>query len=216
MALTAIRRYSSRRQRLDRTFLPDRLRGARAYDRIAGYFSSSLLEVVGEQLETIAGPIRMVCNSDWWLAQQLTEEFPNERIGLYSGPTTSGLMHGRMGRMTRIRIRVILPIRVLCIHVYWIDIDARFIDQAELVARLHGVRRQGLKIERTVATLSMRKETTGGNINWVGSNPRLARTASALSAAAESTSMLLTAGTRLTKTRTVITSDKINFTNTHQ
>jgi superfamily II DNA or RNA helicase len=40
------------------------LRDARAYDRIAGYFSSSLLEIVGEELDTIAGPIRMVCNSD--------------------------------------------------------------------------------------------------------------------------------------------------------
>lgn len=59
-----IRRFSSRRQRLDRSFLAARLKGARAYDRIAGYFSSSLLEVVGEELESIAGPIRMVCNSD--------------------------------------------------------------------------------------------------------------------------------------------------------
>lgn len=59
-----IRRYSSRRQRLDRSFLTERLRNARSYDRIAGYFSSSLLEVMGEELESIAGPIRVVCNSD--------------------------------------------------------------------------------------------------------------------------------------------------------
>lgn len=59
-----IRRFSSRRERLEKSFLTDRLRGAMAYDRIAGYFSSSILEVAGEALETIGGPVRMVCNSD--------------------------------------------------------------------------------------------------------------------------------------------------------
>ena len=44
--------------------LRDRLRGAVAYDRIAGYFRSSLFEVAGEELEAIDGPIRIVCNSD--------------------------------------------------------------------------------------------------------------------------------------------------------
>jgi hypothetical protein len=59
-----IQRFSSRRQRLDRSFLTNRLDHAQSYDRIAGYFSSSLLEVAGEQLESLAGLIRMVCNSD--------------------------------------------------------------------------------------------------------------------------------------------------------
>jgi hypothetical protein len=58
-----IRRFSSRRRPLDRSFLCDRLREARAYDRIAGYFCSSLLEVVGEELESVEGAVRMVCNS---------------------------------------------------------------------------------------------------------------------------------------------------------
>ncbi|NLX98387.1 MAG: DEAD/DEAH box helicase family protein, partial [Rhodopirellula sp.] len=60
----SIQRFSSRRQPLDRSFLCARLDGARRYDRIAGYFCSSLLEVAGEQLETMAGEVRMVCNSD--------------------------------------------------------------------------------------------------------------------------------------------------------
>jgi superfamily II DNA or RNA helicase len=60
---SGVRRYSSRRQRLDRSFLSARLQGARAYDRIAGFFSSSLLEVVGEELESVVGTIRIVCNS---------------------------------------------------------------------------------------------------------------------------------------------------------
>jgi superfamily II DNA or RNA helicase len=59
-----IRRFSSRRQQLDQSFLTQRLHSARSYDRIAGYFSSSMLEVAGEALETISGPIRIVCNSD--------------------------------------------------------------------------------------------------------------------------------------------------------
>lgn len=58
-----IHRFSSRRQRLDRSFLGERLRGARGYDRIAGFFSSSLLEVAGEELESVSGTVRLVCNS---------------------------------------------------------------------------------------------------------------------------------------------------------
>jgi len=59
-----IYRYSSRRERLDQSFLNNRLGGARAYDRIAGYFRSSMLEVAGEALESVTGPVRVVCNSD--------------------------------------------------------------------------------------------------------------------------------------------------------
>lgn len=60
----AIHRFSSRRIKLDQSFLNQRLRGAKSYDRIAGYFSSSMLEVAGEALESITGLIRIVCNSD--------------------------------------------------------------------------------------------------------------------------------------------------------
>lgn len=58
-----VRRYSSRLQRLDQSLLTPRLQGARSYDRIAGYFTGSLLEVAGELLDSITGPIRVVCNS---------------------------------------------------------------------------------------------------------------------------------------------------------
>lgn len=64
MSDSQIKRFSSRRQPLDHTFLAQRLKGAQAYDRIAGYFSSSLLEVVGEELETVEGTIRVICNSN--------------------------------------------------------------------------------------------------------------------------------------------------------
>lgn len=56
-------RFSSRRQKLDRAFLSERLKGALAYDRIAGYFCASILETAGEALESVQGPIRVICNS---------------------------------------------------------------------------------------------------------------------------------------------------------
>ncbi len=59
-----IRRFSSRQDDLGSSFLETRLDGAQAYDRIAGYFSSSLLEIAGEALEDVDGPVRIVCNSD--------------------------------------------------------------------------------------------------------------------------------------------------------
>jgi superfamily II DNA or RNA helicase len=58
-----IQRYSSRSQPLDQAFLKQRLRGARRYQRIAGYFRSSLLELVHEELDTV-DRIEIVCNSD--------------------------------------------------------------------------------------------------------------------------------------------------------
>ena len=59
-----LHRHSSRRRPLDAGFLNVRLKAAKSYDRIAGYFSSSILEVAGEALESIEGNIRVVCNSD--------------------------------------------------------------------------------------------------------------------------------------------------------
>ncbi len=59
-----IRRFSSRLQKLDASFINQRLKGAVSYDRIAGYFRSSMLEVAGEKLENMDGKVRVVCNSD--------------------------------------------------------------------------------------------------------------------------------------------------------
>ncbi len=59
-----IRRFSSRLQKLDTSFINERLKGAVIYDRIAGYFRSSMLEVAGEKIEEIGGKARVVCNSD--------------------------------------------------------------------------------------------------------------------------------------------------------
>jgi len=49
---------------LDQSVLNQRLIGAVSYDRIAGYFRSSLFEVAGEAINQVAGPVRIICNSD--------------------------------------------------------------------------------------------------------------------------------------------------------
>ncbi|RFC53051.1 MAG: Superfamily II DNA and RNA helicase [Verrucomicrobia bacterium] len=59
-----IQRHSSRRSRLDHAVLSKRLEGAVSYDRIAGYFRSSLFEVAGEAIFGVKGKIRIICNSD--------------------------------------------------------------------------------------------------------------------------------------------------------
>lgn len=60
----ALQRYSSRQAALGRSVLATKLAGAASYDRIAGYFRSSLLEVAGEAIEAVTGKVRVVCNSD--------------------------------------------------------------------------------------------------------------------------------------------------------
>ncbi|HCT44478.1 MAG TPA: DEAD/DEAH box helicase, partial [Phycisphaerales bacterium] len=44
-------------------YLADRLANAKSYKRIAGYFRSSILELVGEEIAGIPD-VRIVCNSD--------------------------------------------------------------------------------------------------------------------------------------------------------
>ena len=46
-----INRYSSRRESLSGSLLNKKLKNAKSYDRIAGYFSSSILEVAGDEKE---------------------------------------------------------------------------------------------------------------------------------------------------------------------
>lgn len=58
-----LHRHSSRRASLYETFLKPRLTGATRYDRIAGYFQSSLLELASESLAGIPR-IHIVCNAE--------------------------------------------------------------------------------------------------------------------------------------------------------
>lgn len=59
----AIRRFSSRTERLDTEFLAQSLKGASKYFRIAGYFRSSIFELVGEEIALIP-EVKIVCNSE--------------------------------------------------------------------------------------------------------------------------------------------------------
>ena len=58
-----IRRFSSRTERLDKEFLSKALEGAVKYYRIAGYFRSSVFELVGEEIARIP-EVKIVCNSE--------------------------------------------------------------------------------------------------------------------------------------------------------
>lgn len=58
-----LQRYSSRLGSLFTDFLQQRLTGARRYDRIAGYFQSSLLELAATELAEIS-QVRIVCNTE--------------------------------------------------------------------------------------------------------------------------------------------------------
>lgn len=61
--MSEIKRYSSLRAPLGENYLAGRLKQAVSYRRIAGYFRSSILELVGEQLRDIPD-VRVICNSD--------------------------------------------------------------------------------------------------------------------------------------------------------
>ncbi len=58
-----LHRFSSRQHRLSHVFLKDRLAQARTYKRIAGYFRSSIFELVAEEIAQI-DRVQIVCNSD--------------------------------------------------------------------------------------------------------------------------------------------------------
>ncbi len=63
----AIRRFSSRTEKLDTEFLAESLQGATKYFRIAGYFRSSIFELVGEEIAKIP-EVKIICNSELDLA----------------------------------------------------------------------------------------------------------------------------------------------------
>lgn len=58
-----IHRFSSRVNNLGASFFKDALSSAVSYDRIAGYFSSSIIEIAGECIDQMEGKVRILCNS---------------------------------------------------------------------------------------------------------------------------------------------------------
>lgn len=75
-----ISRYSSRRESISDSLLNRKLKNAKSYDRIAGYFRSSIFEVAGEALDSIQGKIRVVCNSDLKVDDVKTAKVANTSI----------------------------------------------------------------------------------------------------------------------------------------
>jgi superfamily II DNA or RNA helicase len=75
--VSELRRFSSRLQRLDRAFLNEKLKGAKSYRRIAGYFRSSIFELVGEEIATIP-KVQIVCNSELDAADVIVSKHARE------------------------------------------------------------------------------------------------------------------------------------------
>ena len=75
-----IKRFSSRIENIHSSFLTKRLTGAKSYDRIAGYFNSSILDIAGEALESVGGEIRIVCNSGVSLEDAKTARMVKESV----------------------------------------------------------------------------------------------------------------------------------------
>jgi len=59
----ALKRFSSRKEQLNSEFLAKSLTGADKYFRIAGYFRSSIFELVGEEIARIP-EVKIICNSE--------------------------------------------------------------------------------------------------------------------------------------------------------
>src|SRR5437867_8888876 len=94
--MTSINRFSSRRERLDHAFLNGTLRNAKSYRRIAGYFRSSIFELVGEEISRIP-KVQVVCNSeldaaDVVVAQHARETALKERWN-EAAPEVEALLH---------------------------------------------------------------------------------------------------------------------------
>src|SRR5262245_32227929 len=77
MRMAEMHRFSSRRQRLDHSFLANRLKGAKSYKRIAGYFRSSIFELVGEEIANIPH-VQIVCNSELDVADVVVSKHVRE------------------------------------------------------------------------------------------------------------------------------------------
>lgn len=118
-----VNRYSSRIARLDEAFLNKRLEQAKNYDRIAGYFCSSILEVAGEAIESVSGTVRVICNSGLSkedvdtavyaqrMKQEWCEEEPEEKYN-------SDMGCERLSRLYRLLSEGKLQIRVIPDEIY--------------------------------------------------------------------------------------------------
>ncbi|GAB6162208.1 hypothetical protein JCM12298_13670 [Desulfothermus naphthae] len=72
-----INRFSSRRVCFKRNFLAEKLKNAKVYKRIAGYFRSSIFELIGEEISRIP-KVQVVCNSDLDVADIAVSKYARE------------------------------------------------------------------------------------------------------------------------------------------
>jgi superfamily II DNA or RNA helicase len=115
--MTGIVRFSSRRQRLDAEFLAQRLKGAQSYRRIAGYFRSSIFELVGEEIAGIPD-VRIVCNSeldltDIAVSKAVREASLKEKWNVVPVETESLLYRDRYRKLFELLTRGNVQIRVV-------------------------------------------------------------------------------------------------------
>ena len=130
-----LRRFSSRRQRLDHAFLNDRLRGAKAYRRIAGYFRSSIFELVGEEIAQIPS-VQIVCNSELDAADILVARHARETALMERwnepAPEVEALLHReRYQRLHELLTTGRVEIRVVPKNRVFIHGKAGVIEQAD-------------------------------------------------------------------------------------
>jgi len=115
--MTIINRFSSRRQRLDHAFLATKLKGAKSYKRIAGYFRSSIFELVGEEIAAIP-QVRIVCNSeldaaDVAVSKQIRETALKERWNEAPAEVEALLHRGRYRKLHELLTSGRLEVRVV-------------------------------------------------------------------------------------------------------
>jgi superfamily II DNA or RNA helicase len=110
-------RFSSRHGRLSHVYLKDRLNGASEYLRIAGYFRSSIFDLVNEEIESI-GKVRVICNADLDpqdinAAKQAREQLLKERWNEVDDSVESFLRRPRYKRLYEILKKGNVEIRVV-------------------------------------------------------------------------------------------------------
>ena len=112
-----LQRFSSRLRRLSHVYLKDQLKGASEYLRIAGYFRSSIFDLINEEIETI-GRVRIVCNSDLDqldidAAQKAREQLLKEKWNEVDDAVESFFRRPRYKRLYEILTRGNVEIRVV-------------------------------------------------------------------------------------------------------
>ncbi|MBS0652528.1 MAG: DEAD/DEAH box helicase family protein [Verrucomicrobia bacterium] len=113
----SVLRFSSRREALDQVFLAKRLQGARSYKRIAGYFRSSIFDLIGEELSSIE-EVKIVCNSaldrdDLNTLSQAMIDFLFREQWNEEAPQSSLLQREDYGRLHQLLSRGNIEIRVV-------------------------------------------------------------------------------------------------------